>query len=469
VNTTDYRAERFTAFFGMATGGFAPYLWQLQVAVDGLPEVLPVPTGLGKTEVALVWAWRRLVAGDPEPLHLVYCLPMRSLVTQTVLRRRGYFDALKARNAEVEVGVHQLMGGAVDEDWARWPDKPWILVGTQDQLLSRALNRGYAMSRFEWPVHFGLLNNDCRWIIDEVQLMGPGLWTTSQLDWMRRKRFLSLKPCLTTWMSATVGTSFLCTTDRAREGLGEPSAEQGDFEAKLKDSLDADEAIWWWREARRPVDWTRTNTAAALAAAVMKEHSAGTLSLVICNTVNMAREVFRAFSVTHKVLLTSRFRRADRDTHEQRLLTFEANRKTGKLPEGDPGLICVSTQVIEAGVDISAHRLWSELAPWPSVLQRLGRLNRKGDDQDARAWFWETPKEKGRGKAERIGPYESADIGRAKKLIDAFAPTSETKAFSQAIAELNKTVRERCVRGVAAEAERSPARPRRSWAVLYGA
>ena len=62
------------------------------------------------------------------------------------------------------------------------PDKPWVLVGTQDQLLSRALNRGYAMSRFEWPVHFGLLNNDCRWLIDEVQLMGPGLWTTSQLE-----------------------------------------------------------------------------------------------------------------------------------------------------------------------------------------------------------------------------------------------------------------------------------------------
>ena len=119
------------------------------------------------------------------------------------------------------------MGGAIEDEWVRQPDKPWVLVGTQDQLLSRALNRGYAMSRFEWPVHFGLLNNDCRWLIDEVQLMGPGLWTTSQLDWMRRKRFPSLKPCLTTWMSATVGTSFLSTTDRMRDGLGEAVAGAG--------------------------------------------------------------------------------------------------------------------------------------------------------------------------------------------------------------------------------------------------
>ena len=47
-----------------------------------------------------------------------------------------------------------------------------VIVGTQDQLLSRALNRGYSMSRFRWPVHFGLLDNDCLWVMDEIQLMG---------------------------------------------------------------------------------------------------------------------------------------------------------------------------------------------------------------------------------------------------------------------------------------------------------
>jgi CRISPR-associated endonuclease/helicase Cas3 len=205
----DSREDSFRAFFELATNGFGPYGWQLQVAVDGLPDVLPVPTGLGKTEVALAWAWRLLVDKKPEPLHLVVCLPMRSLVTQTVQRLKTYFDALKAKKPEIDVAVHQLMGGAIDDEWVGHIDQPWVLVGTQDQLLSRALNRGYSMSRFEWPVHFGLLNNDCRWLIDEVQLMGPGLWTTSQLDWMRRKRFESLKPCPTTWMSATVGTSFL--------------------------------------------------------------------------------------------------------------------------------------------------------------------------------------------------------------------------------------------------------------------
>lgn len=456
------RKQSFTDFFKSANGGFAPYGWQLQVAVDGLPDVLPVPTGLGKTEVALAWAWRLLVDKKPEPLHLVVCLPMRSLVTQTVQRLQTYFDALKAKEPEIDVAVHQLMGGAIDDEWVGQPDKPWVLVGTQDQLLSRALNRGYAMSRFEWPVHFGLLNNDCRWLIDEVQLMGPGLWTTSQLDWMRRKRFPSLKPCLTTWMSATVGTSFLSTTDRVREALSEPSKEQLAFEGKLTTALGSDTGLKWWRDANRPLEWWQPEAAPApptgsgkrrgaaksaaatvvtpdaIAASVKAKHAAGTLSLAICNTVDMARAVFGALStIDHKVLLTSRFRREDRARHEQRLIDFDAQRKAGTLPKNDPGLICVSTQVIEAGVDISAHRLFTELAPWPSMLQRLGRLNRKGDDQGAQAWVWETPKEGGNKKVERIGPYETTDIERAKKLVDAFAPLSQNNAFSEAIADLN--------------------------------
>jgi CRISPR-associated endonuclease/helicase Cas3 len=448
----------FESFFEAATGGFTPYRWQLHVAEQGLPEILPVPTGLGKTEVALAWAWRRYRDPEAEPLHLMYCLPMRSLVTQTAERLSSYFERL--RQAELcNVSVHQLMGGTSDETWARRPDTAWVLVGTQDQLLSRALNRGYAMSRFEWPVHFGLLNNDCRWIIDEVQLMGPGLWTTSQLDWMRRKRFPPLKPCLTTWMSATVGASFLSTTDRRRDGLGEASPEQVAFEGKLAITLTNDRNLQWWREAMRPVEWWQptapdekttgarkrgeaksgTVTPEAIARVVVEQHAAGTLSLVICNTVDMARKVFRALSsVGHRVLLTSRFRRADRARHEQRLLEFDANRKAGNLPMNDPGLICVSTQVVEAGVDISAHRLWTELAPWPSMLQRFGRLNRKGDDQDSRAWVWETPKEGGTRKVQRIGPYEVEEVDRAKKLVNAFAPLSQRKPFAEAMADLRR-------------------------------
>lgn len=426
-------SEKFDAFFKFfkQAAGFGPYEWQRQIALNGLPEILPVPTGLGKTEGAvLAWAWRR-IAQQAEPLHLVYCLPMRSLVRQTVERLRKCFERLKAPGYP-EISVYQLMGGAIDEEWAGRPDQPWVLVGTQDQLLSRALNRGYSMSRFEWPVHFGLLNHDCRWIIDEVQLMGPGLWTTAQLDWMRRKRFTSIKPCLTTWMSATIAASFLATADRKRDGCDTAPAPNLNY---------SDPALDDRRKARRPIQWAEKNDPKGIADLVKGKHQAGTLSLVVCNTVETAREIFLALpKTTPRILLTSRFRRQDRDANEARLLQFEDKRRkhSGPIPD-DSGLICVSTQVVEAGLDISAHHLWSELAPWPSIIQRLGRLNRDGLDNNATAWFWTTPLAGGKRKKkeERIGPYDASDIDTAKTLLEALIPLS-CDPFAEAIENLER-------------------------------
>jgi CRISPR-associated endonuclease/helicase Cas3 len=75
--------------------------------------------------------------------------------------------------------VHVLMGGVDTEQWYLHPERPAMLIGTQDMLLSRALNRGYAASRFHWPIDFGLLNNDCVWVFDEPQLMASGVSTSA--------------------------------------------------------------------------------------------------------------------------------------------------------------------------------------------------------------------------------------------------------------------------------------------------
>lgn len=436
-------ARLYAQFFKDATT-FEPYAWQIRAAIEGLPEVLPIPTGLGKTEGSvLAWAWRKLRLQLDAPLHLVYCLPMRSLVRQTVERLNTCFYRLASKDGFPRISVYRLMGGAVDEEWARWPDRPWVLVGTQDQLLSRALNRGYAMSRFDWPVHFGLLNHDCHWIVDEVQLMGPGLWTTSQLDWMRTKRFPSAKPCRVTWMSATIGTSFLATTDRKNDKM--------DTHSLFDPELDSDESceLKRRRNAQRPVDWfapDRGKKAPALhhqvAQQVLREHSPGTLTLVVCNTVRAAQDLFRALDdgKQPKILLTSRFRKCDRNNAEQTLTNFEAERvaATGGRIVGKPGLICVSTQVVEAGLDISAHVLWSELAPWPSVIQRLGRLNRDGKDNQAKAVFWSQPKpEKRKHDGETwIGPYREQALKEAKALLEALRALSASASFAEAMDKL---------------------------------
>ena len=132
------------------------------------------------------WLFRRFFHPDPElrkatPRRLVYCLPMRTLVEQTAEVTDLWLKGLAEHNSEFKdtaVMVHMLMGGAEPTDWDEHPEREAILIGTQDMLLSRALNRGYGMSRYRWPVHFALTNNDCLWVFDETQLMGVGLTTS---------------------------------------------------------------------------------------------------------------------------------------------------------------------------------------------------------------------------------------------------------------------------------------------------
>jgi CRISPR-associated endonuclease/helicase Cas3 len=137
---------------------------------------------------------------------------MRVLVEQTERSVRTWLDRLKLTDY---FGVHLLMGGSEDirrAAWAETLDKPAVLIGTQDMLLSRALMRGYGMSRYQWPVHFALLHNDALWVFDEVQLMGPGLVTSAQLEAFRSQLGLAANS-RSLWVSATLNREWLKTVD----------------------------------------------------------------------------------------------------------------------------------------------------------------------------------------------------------------------------------------------------------------
>ena len=124
---------------------------------------------------------------------------MRTLVEQTLERTNGWLEKLEITD---QVSMVTLMGGEPRKQWYLEPEKPSIIVGTQDMLLSRALNRGYGSSPFMWPVEYGLLNNDCLWVMDEVQLMANGLPTSTQLAGLRPK-LKTFGPAQSLWMSAT--------------------------------------------------------------------------------------------------------------------------------------------------------------------------------------------------------------------------------------------------------------------------
>ena len=150
----------FDDFFRMATElERGPYSYQRRLACSELfPEVLDVPTGLGKTAaVILAWLWRRAFKRESTvPRRLVYCLPLRTLVSQTAeTAARWTRNLYEAGLLNEPCDVHLLMGGEQVDRWRLLPEKNAIVVGTQDMLVSRLLNRGYGISRYRWPMHFG--------------------------------------------------------------------------------------------------------------------------------------------------------------------------------------------------------------------------------------------------------------------------------------------------------------------------
>lgn len=196
-----------TSIFTLITG-YPPYDYQRVLAERKRPPgVVEVPTGSGKT-LAVLLPW---LLDERGPRRLVYALPMRSLVEQTA----EVVHAALAATGRDDVDAHVLMGGEEMREWQRAPARRAVLVGTIDMLLSRALGRGYGESRYAWPVSFGLLNSDCRWIFDEVQLMGPARTTSAQLAGLRAL-LGTARPCETVWMSATIDHAALATVDHPR-------------------------------------------------------------------------------------------------------------------------------------------------------------------------------------------------------------------------------------------------------------
>jgi CRISPR-associated endonuclease/helicase Cas3 len=394
---------KFPEFFKNSTG-YEPYPFQELLAESAtFPSVIDIPTGIGKTaSVILAWLWRRRFHESENvrrstPRRLVYCLPMRALVEQTRdnallwLEKEGLLggkinivktggtdkvDYYQASWAEKDkIVVTTLMGGEEDYNWDIYPERDAIIIGTQDMLLSRALNRGYGMNRYKWPAHFGLLNNDCLWIMDEIQLMGSGLTTSVQLEAFR-KHYGTAKSTQTTWMSATINQNWLNSIDFGDE-LGDRTIFKltaDDYKRYgIRKVLSSNKTLK--RVKMDPYDYK------VLADEVLKEHSPGTRTLVILNTVDRAvkfyRELQKKKPAAEIILIHSHFRSQERSSILKRFLE----------KPGNNGTIAVSTQVLEAGVDISAKTLFTELAPWSSMVQRFGRCNRYGEFDDGKI-FW---------------------------------------------------------------------------------
>ncbi len=415
----------FTRFASGPSGAaMTPREWQEALARDEVPlsRVIRIPTGYGKTLGVLgAWLYHRVERKDDRwPRRLVWMLPMRVLVEQTADEVRRCLERLEllwhpGTDHRGKVGVHLLMGG-VDQggEWNLYPEESAVFIATQDMALSRALNRGYAAPRARWPMELGLLSHDVLWVLDEVQLMDVGLATSAQLQAFfdeDAKAGRSLRPRLSWWMSATLQPEWLKSVDtlaqHAAWTASPTTLTHGALGAGLSTITKALE-----------VGGIGANDDNAFARAVKEAHEKapkdgehGRITLVVCNTVERASRTYDAMKKLGVAkdlrLVHSRFRPQERAAWRTDFLGREA------CTAGVDRII-VATQVVEAGVDISATTLVTELSPWSSLVQRFGRCARYGGSGSVVVVD--------RGHDEKAAPpYSPEELEAAMWAIDALA------------------------------------------------
>jgi CRISPR-associated endonuclease/helicase Cas3 len=356
--TPPQRTSNYIEFFKLGTG-FEPYPYQLkfhQRNHNYAIHTLIAPTGLGKTECFTIdWLFGICHERKNTPSRLVISLPMRTLTHQTFARVGKILERLKLDN---QITSHKLVGGTgevMDRSWCNLIDKPIIIIGTQDQIISRQLFKGYATSRWEWPIHAALLNNDVRIIVDETQLQGVGYLSSVLLQKFAvesghfGKRELVL-------CSATLDANILQERKLSYQEIGLENEDRSIHCA-------ASQKINFLKRLHH-LTIPNQDYLKLIAQSIFREHIEGTLSLCIVNTVDDAIKLMEYLSESGPSLklLHSRFRGYERMTLCADLDTFRG--------------IVIATQVIEAGIDLDARKLFTMPCPWASFVQRCGRAGR---------------------------------------------------------------------------------------------
>lgn len=106
----------------------------------------------------------------------------------------------------------------------------------------------------------------------------------------------------------------------------------------------------------------------------VKNDSKSKKYLVVCNTIKKSQEIFadlKQKGLENVNILHSKFIKKERNEKENKIIEVGKTENIGNE-------IWISTQIVEASLDIDFDFLFTELSDLNGLFQRLGRVNRKG-------------------------------------------------------------------------------------------
>lgn len=394
---------------------FSPMKWMgrmfEEIIAGRPPSLVDLPTGAGKTDLIVIWlialAWygHNRKNAKPIPRRLVWVVNRRVLVQQVYDLAEKLGRTLDEQLSEEtkavkcalrslygfddgnDFSIVQLRGQRLDDrEWSLAPTQPQLIIGTVDQIGSRLLFQGYGQGKWSRPLHAGLLGIDAWVCIDEAHLV-PAFAVT-----LRQIREHVLKP------SASVPTSIADLFAKLPSWFSELSATPGlskprwgkAFRLDPEKGEESDATIAPRIVARntRRVIWKPLADQKKLADAlakeairVAKEARDQAVAVFCCKATDaekVAKEIEKNFP-GRVLLVTGRLRGYERDRLEEdaRFRRFKTPNSEA-MTNNEPTFL-VGTSAAEVGLDADASAIVCDFASIITLVQRLGRLDRRGE------------------------------------------------------------------------------------------
>jgi len=360
---------------------------------------MTAPTGIGKTLLAATWALVKRETIEKEtgiPPKIIVVLPYLSIIDQTA---KEYRSLLEISGQDIDGSWFLTSHSLSDRKFAPWMEEEtehffidtWrteLVITTYDQFLLSLIE-----PRARYQMRFHNLC-DALIIMDEVQSLPCKLWQLldAVLNGLSKEGNSQIL-----LMSATL-PPFVSETTPLLENYDEYFRSFSRYELHLHIGEKLDVQIFCEDLAARLGEWLSK-----------KERV-----LITLNTRKCARTVFD-YLKDHwlaKYKSVPIFFLSTDVTPKDRL------KKIDTMKDNQPCIV-VSTQCIEAGVDIDMGVVIRDFAPWDSIVQIAGRCNREG-----KRGKWlpveivDLVSEKGRRYSEMI--YDEVSLQVTRKLLESF-------------------------------------------------